>query len=69
MPYWEDPRSPIKPQFVRLVDVALIGPIMVTAALLLPAKYNLIRWTLGAFGVSTIVYNARNLVEIASTQR
>ncbi len=69
MAYLEDTRSPIKPQMVRIADVVLIGPIMVTAALLLPAKHQTIRWALGALGVSTIVYNARNYVAIAATQR
>lgn len=49
-----------KTQAIRLADVFIIGPVMIAGALALPAAYPLLRLSLGAFGVATIVYNARN---------
>lgn len=51
-----DPRT----QAVRVADVALVGPAMITAALLLPRKHRWLALPLGAMGVLTIGYNARN---------
>lgn len=50
-----------KPNVVRALDVAAIGPVMIAAGFwptLLPA---LIRFALVVFGTATITYNWRNI--------
>lgn len=58
----------VKSQTVRLWDVWVIGPVMVCAALRLPKQDRTLAWLLGAFGVGTVVYNARNYRRIAEKE-
>jgi len=51
---------PLKPQSVRLLDVALIGPVMVIAATRLPSNVGILKPLLSGLGWATIAYNARN---------
>ncbi len=53
-----------KTQLVRLADVAVVGPVMVLGAALLPSKHRLVAWPLGILGVLTVLYNARNYLII-----
>jgi hypothetical protein len=55
---------PIKPQSVRLLDVAVIGPVMILAALALPKERRALALTLAVFGVGTVAYNASNYLAI-----
>ena len=50
----------VKSQSVRLLDVFLIGPIMVAGGMRLQKEWPGWAEALVFFGVSTIVYNARN---------
>ncbi len=50
----------LKSQAVRLVDVAVIGPVMIWAGVDLRKKRPWLAALLGVFGVATIGYNARN---------
>ena len=50
----------VKTQKIRLIDVVVLGPLMVHAAMLIPKKHKAVRVSLGLFGATTIAYNARN---------
>lgn len=54
----------MKPQTVRLLDVALIGPVMVIAATALPSSRGALSVALAIFGFGTIAYNAHNYLKI-----
>jgi len=60
----------VKTQRVRVLDVFLIGPLMVWGGTKLRDEYPVAGALLAAFGVSTVVYNAKNYlaVERAATQ-
>lgn len=49
----------MKTQTVRLLDVFLIGPVMIWAAVA-PVVPRSVKLALLIFGVATIVYNGRN---------
>lgn len=57
-----------KAQWVRIADVLLIGPLMVYGGLELRRQSPLLGLVLAALGVSTVAYNARNYVRIASAR-
>ena len=57
-----------KPQFVRLLDVALIGPLMVIGGRQLKADSPWLGLSLGIFGYGTIAYNAWNYMAVRSEQ-
>ena len=50
----------MKPQIVRLADVFVIGPLMVWAGFQLQPRHRMAGPLLAAFGLGTVVYNARN---------
>jgi hypothetical protein len=50
----------LKPNAIRLLDVFAIGPVMMVAAARLPKRDRALGLVLGAFGLTTILYNARN---------
>lgn len=50
----------MKPQTVRLVDIAWIGPVMFAASRLIPANRPFVKSTLAIGGLLTIAYNAYN---------
>jgi len=53
-----------KSQAVRLLDVWVIGPVMIAAAFKLAKQDRALAVVLGAFGASTIAYNARNFARV-----
>lgn len=51
----------MKPQAVRLADVFIIGPVMIAGAVVVSRTGRRgLGAALGALGVATIAYNARN---------
>ncbi len=51
----------MKPQAVRLADVFIIGPVMIASAVVVSRTGRRgLGAALGALGVATIAYNARN---------
>jgi len=61
-----DPRfvnNTVKTQYVRLIDVFVLGPAMIAAAVALPQR-PVLRAILAVSGVGTIWYNARNYVTV-----
>ena len=54
----------VKPQTVRLFDVALIGPAMVLASLELPEESETLAGAMAVLGVGTIAYNLVNYLEV-----
>ena len=59
----EDP--PVKPQLVRLLDVAFIGPAMLLAAAELPRDRPLLALTMAVLGAGTVAYNLANFLTIS----
>tara|TARA_Y100000004_G_C8821544_1_gene372127 strand:+ start:462 stop:659 length:198 start_codon:yes stop_codon:yes gene_type:complete len=53
----------MKSQFVRLVDVFILGPGMLYSAALIPEKHRYARGFLALTGAATIAYNWRNWQE------
>jgi hypothetical protein len=53
----------VKSQAVRLADVFVIGPIMIYGATKI-SEPTWLKWALGLFGASTILYNAQNYVMV-----
>lgn len=49
-----------KTQVVRVLDVVLVGPLMILGGERMKSAYPIAGNLLSFFGVSTIVYNARN---------
>jgi hypothetical protein len=60
---------PVKAQTIRVLDVALIGPLMIWGGLKVREDNPTAGTALAAFGVSTIVYNAVNYGRIQEQQR
>ena len=56
-----------KAQWIRVLDVVFIGPLMVAGGMSLTKKSPFFGVALGAMGIGTVLYNARNwwLVEEA----
>jgi hypothetical protein len=50
----------LKSQFIRQLDVWLIGPVMMYGAWKLDPEYEKTRAALGVFGALTVWYNWRN---------
>ena len=61
-----EPEPLVKSQSVRLLDVFVLGPLMVYAATKLPKRSRPLAYALGFFGVTTVLYNAKNYAEIAA---
>jgi len=60
----------MKPQAVRLWDVAIFGPVMLLAATRLPPRDSGLAIALAAIGLGTVLYNGRNyLLEQKRTPR
>ena len=57
-----------KPQFVRLLDVAIIGPIMVVGGRRLHSGSPWLGAGLVAFGLGTVAYNAWNYMAVRAEQ-
>ncbi len=64
-----DSNWPVKAQTIRVLDVALIGPLMIWGGLATRKTYPVAGTVLAAFGVSTIIYNAVNYGQIAERKR
>lgn len=54
-----------KAQWVRALDVILIGPLMVWGGVTLAARHRLAGGALVLFGVATVWYNGRNYLRNA----
>lgn len=52
-----------KTQFIRALDVIIIGPVMMRAAYELRESSPLLALVLGSSGVATIIYNWANAAE------
>lgn len=50
----------LKSQPIRLLDVAIVGPVMVVAGWDLRLRRPWLGWPLVALGVLTMLYNGRN---------
>ena len=59
----------VKTQRVRIVDVALIGPLTVWAGWKLRRSHPLAASLLAIIGASTVLYNARNYAIVRDTLR
>ena len=53
-----------KPQYVRLIDVFLLGPALLYTATILSRDRPLLHLFLAVAGAGTIYYNARNYLDI-----
>lgn len=53
-----------KAQYVRLVDVFILGPALLYTASVLPPQHRTLRAFLTIAGVGTVFYNARNFLRI-----
>ena len=58
-----------KGQTVRLWDVFIVGPVMIWGATQLPKNNELLAFSLGTFGVATIVYNFINWQRIEQERK
>jgi hypothetical protein len=56
----------VKTQGIRVLDVLVIGPLMVWGGAQLRREYPVLGPVLAAFGVATVVYNARNYRRVAA---
>jgi len=54
----------VKAQPVRVLDVFLIGPLMFWAGASLRKSHPVRGYGLAALGVATVIYNARNYLEV-----
>lgn len=59
------PDDTAKSQAVRLLDIAVIGPLMVWGGMRLRRENELGGLALALFGVTTVIYNARNYARVA----
>jgi hypothetical protein len=59
MPPWQA-NEVVKTQGVRVLDVLVIGPLMLWGGLRLMEEHPVSGTALAIFGVSTVIYNARN---------
>jgi hypothetical protein len=58
-----------KSQWVRVVDVFVIGPLMVWAGVKLARqRYRVAGASLAVLGVATVAFNARNYLDTRATQ-
>lgn len=57
-----------KTQAVRLIDVAVIGPLMVWGGWKLRREAPAAASALAFFGLMTVVYNARNYLRVKEAQ-
>jgi hypothetical protein len=53
-----------KAQYVRLIDIFVLGPVLLYTAAILPRERPLLRAFLAVAGVGTVYYNARNYMNI-----
>jgi len=53
----------MKTQTIRLLDVFLIGPVMIAGGLKIK---SILGTTLTIFGILTMIYNARNYMEVSN---
>lgn len=53
-----------KAQYVRLIDIFLLGPVLLYLAATLPGARPLLRTFLAIAGAGTVYYNARNYLHI-----
>lgn len=58
------PEPVVKPQWIRLLDVFLIGPLMMAGGLALRKQKPAVGWPLAIFGLTTIGYNAINYYKV-----
>ncbi len=58
----------LKSQTVRLLDVALIGPLMIVGGWELRERQPLVGWPLAFFGLTTMLYNSYNHAQYARLQ-
>ena len=58
----------VKTQRIRLLDVFLIGPLMTYSGMKLRGSNPVAGTVLALFGVSTILYNAKNYYRIERAQ-
>ena len=54
----------VKTQGIRVLDVLVIGPLMLWGGLRLVEEHPVAGAALAIFGVSTVVYNARNFSRV-----
>lgn len=53
-----------KPQYVRLIDIFVLGPALLYTATILPKNRPLLRAFMVVAGAGTVYYNARNYLTI-----
>tara|TARA_Y100001963_G_scaffold158893_1_gene260237 strand:+ start:810 stop:1019 length:210 start_codon:yes stop_codon:yes gene_type:complete len=53
-----------KSQFIRLLDVGVIGPVMIYGSILIPRSHPAVKAALFFFGASTVVFNWQNYQKI-----
>ena len=58
----------MKAQWIRVLDVALIGPVMMAGGRSLSAKRPRLGGALMLFGFGTMIYNAHNWIRVESVQ-
>jgi hypothetical protein len=58
-----------KAQWVRVLDVLVIGPLMVAGGMALTDKSKLGGVALGAMGIGTVLFNARNWLLVEQAKR
>lgn len=54
----------VKSQWVRLIDVFLIGPVLIFAAFQLKGSQPLLKYALLITGAATVSYNFKNYLEM-----
>lgn len=57
-----------KAQSIRVLDVAVIGPLMIWGGWTLRRKTPLAGTALAFFGLTTVLYNARNYLRVKDAQ-
>lgn len=60
-----------KSQFIRLLDIFIIGPVMIYFSLLdtMKEKIYILKCVLGYFGATTITYNLKNFIKFHSISK
>ncbi len=59
----------VKTQRIRVLDVVLIGPLMYWGGAKLQRRHPVAGSLLALFGVSTVIYNARNWQRVQASRR